>query len=326
MAGRRPQSPTMPSATRRAPGSIPAIWRRPWNTSSSPPVPSAQDALEVGRPRPRLHPDRLHPAGHPDPLARHDRGDRRGGPGPLGQRLVGRQHRRRGAAAVAPARAVHAVPPARCRSARTRRRPCRPSGAPAAPIGRTSAPARRSGRRRRRGRWWRSRGAPGPARRRSGRPCGRAAGAARPAAKPRRGSSTVHSVSPSSVASAASSSAARAEPPVRALDDVERQARQPEPAPLLLELAGGLGVDVEVHGPQVVGRQRPRVLQGPRRGHVQAVDEDHDDVAAQHRRLATPRPRPPRAARPRARTGGAGGCSPKYAERARRRRSPRRPR
>ncbi len=40
MAGRRPQVPTMPSATRRAPGSIPAILGRPWNTSSSPPVPS----------------------------------------------------------------------------------------------------------------------------------------------------------------------------------------------------------------------------------------------------------------------------------------------
>ncbi len=70
-----------------------------------------------------------------------------------------------------------------------------------------------------------------------------------------------------------------------ALDDVEGQAGQPETAPFGLELAGRLGVDVEVHRPQVVGRQRPRVLQGAGGGHVEAVDEDDDDVAAQHRRL-----------------------------------------
>ena len=40
MAGRRPQVPTIPSATRRAPGSIPAIFGLPWKTRSRPPVPS----------------------------------------------------------------------------------------------------------------------------------------------------------------------------------------------------------------------------------------------------------------------------------------------
>ena len=87
---------------------------------------------------------------------------------------------------------------------------------------------------------------------------------------------------------------------VRALDDVERQAGQPQPAPLGLELAGRLGVDVEVHRPQVVGCQRAGVLQGARRGHVEAVDEHDHHVAAQDRAPRTPRPRPSRASRPRA--------------------------
>ena len=43
--------------------------------------------------------------------------------------------------------------------------------------------------------------------------------------------------------------------PVGALDDVERQPGEPEPPPLVLELAGHLVVDVEVHRPQVVGRR-----------------------------------------------------------------------
>ncbi len=79
--------------------------------------------------------------------------------------------------------------------------------------------------------------------------------------------------------------AARPQAPVGALDDVERQPGQPEPAPLLLESPGLLGVDVEVHGAQVVGGERARVLQGPGGGHVEAVDQHHDDVPAQERRL-----------------------------------------
>ena len=53
----------------------------------------------------------------------------------------------------------------------------------------------------------------------------------------------------------------------------------------VLELAGRLGVDVEVHRPQVVGGQRPGVLQGPGGGHVEAVDQHDDHVAPQDRGL-----------------------------------------
>ena len=73
---------------------------------------------------------------------------------------------------------------------------------------------------------------------------------------------------------------------VGAVDDVERQARQPEPAPVVLEGGGLEGVDGEVHGPEMVGRQRARVLDGPGRGQVHPVDEHHHDVATQHRGLA----------------------------------------
>ena len=92
MAGRRPQAPTMPSATRRAPGSIPAILGRPWKTSSSPPVPSLSTHSRFGRPGPGLDPHRLDPAGHLDPVAGHDVGDGRGDTGPAGQRVVGLGH------------------------------------------------------------------------------------------------------------------------------------------------------------------------------------------------------------------------------------------
>ena len=49
---------------------------------------------------------------------------------------------------------------------------------------------------------------------------------------------------------------------------------------------GPLVVDVEVHGVQLVGRERARVLDRPGRGQVDAVDEQDHDVAAQHLGLA----------------------------------------
>ena len=49
---------------------------------------------------------------------------------------------------------------------------------------------------------------------------------------------------------------------------------------------GPLVVDVEVHGVQVVGRQRPGVLDGPGGRQVDAVDEHDDDVAAENLGLA----------------------------------------
>ena len=74
--------------------------------------------------------------------------------------------------------------------------------------------------------------------------------------------------------------------PVGAVDDVERQARQPESAPVVLEGGGLEGVDGEVHGTQMVGRQGAGVLDGPGRGQVHPVDEHHHHVVAQHRGLA----------------------------------------
>ena len=95
----------------------------------------------------------------------------------------------------------------------------------------------------------------------------------------------MHSVSPSSVASATNSTAAR--PSRRSGHSMmsSGQAGQAEPSPLLLELAGRLGVDVEVHRPQVVRGQGAGVLQCPGGGGVETVHQDHDDMAAQDRGL-----------------------------------------
>src|SRR2546421_13945 len=62
-------------------------------------------------------------------------------------------------------------------------------------------------------------------------------------------------------------------------------ARPPRP-PARPGLAPPLGphrVDDEVDGPQLVGLQRPGVLDGPGGGQVETVDEDEDDVTAQDR-------------------------------------------
>ena len=93
------------------------------------------------------------------------------------------------------------------------------------------------------------------------------------------------SVSPSA-SSAASSSARPSEPTVGAVDDVERQPGEPDLLPPLDEDAPPAVVDVEVHGPQVVGHQGAGVLDGPGGGQVDPVDQDDDDVAAKDLRLA----------------------------------------
>ena len=72
---------------------------------------------------------------------------------------------------------------------------------------------------------------------------------------------------------------------VLALLDVEGEVGQAEPSPLLLQLLGGQRVEGEVDGPEHVGVQRAGVLERPGRGHVEAVDEDDDLVAAEHGRL-----------------------------------------
>jgi hypothetical protein len=73
------------------------------------------------------------------------------------------------------------------------------------------------------------------------------------------------------------------EAPVGAFDELERHPVQPEAPPVVRQLAGGLVVDDEVHGPQLVGGERAGVLDGPGRGQVEAVDEHQDHVAAQDR-------------------------------------------
>ena len=68
---------------------------------------------------------------------------------------------------------------------------------------------------------------------------------------------------------------------VAALENIEREVRETQPAPLLLELLGGGGVDVEMHGAQLVRPQRASVLHCARRRHVELADEHEHDVALQ---------------------------------------------
>ena len=302
MAGRRPQVPTMPSATRRAPGLDPGDLRAgPGRRGAGRPVPSLSTHSRFGRARPGLDPHRLDPPGHPDPLARHDRGDRRGRPGPL--RPASGRPPARSPGRSGPSRRAHAVDPGPAlgvdRPPIARRGALPPRRGPLRPTGRRSGPARRSGRRTVEGD---DGGAHvGHLAQDGGDLVGRAVvqealpdpGVAAPGQQ--------HGALGVAVERGVGHQldGGPAQAPVGALDDVERQAGQPEPAPLLLELAGLLGVDVEVHGAQVVGRQRAGVLQGPRRGHVEAVDEHHDDVAAQDRRLGRLGHARSRASRPR---------------------------
>src|SRR4051794_28949103 len=76
--------------------------------------------------------------------------------------------------------------------------------------------------------------------------------------------------------------------PVRALDDVERDATQPQPLPGADEILGADRVEVEVDGAQLVGSERPRVLDRARGGDVEAVEEDEHDVAAKGLGLCRP--------------------------------------
>lgn len=98
------------------------------------------------------------------------------------------------------------------------------------------------------------------------------------------GMSTSTSVSPSTRDWAATSAAAFVTRRSWALDDVEGEAGEPERAPTLGQ-AGRARVEVEVHGPELIGGERAGVLDGAGRGHVEAVDEDDHDVAAEDRRL-----------------------------------------
>ena len=71
-----------------------------------------------------------------------------------------------------------------------------------------------------------------------------------------------------------------AQPAVRAVDDVERELRESDPLPAFDQVLRPVVVDVEVHGAEIVGRQRAGVLDGPGGGQVDAVDQDHHHVTA----------------------------------------------
>ena len=281
MAGRRapgarpcPRPPGGPRArSRRSSG-------RPWKTSSRPPGAVAEDALEVRGRRPGLDAHRLDPARHLDPLAQRRRRRSASWPRRAGPARVGREHRagRRGpsrrlrstpggpsastaagSAARRPACLLHRRPYERTRSPK---RPPRLKGTMVALTW---------------GTW--------PRRRRSCRPCGRAGSAARPRGSRAAAAGPCTRCRRRPAASATSSMAAR--PSRRSGHSMMSRAGGPGPSRLhsCLELVGRLGVDVEVHGPQVVGREGPGVLDRPGRGQVEAVDQDDDDVAAQDRGL-----------------------------------------
>ncbi len=276
MARRPPWSPTMPSATTRPPGAIPATCLRPRNTRAIPPVLSTRHAFEGGHAGPRLHPERAHLAGDPRPLPVGHLGDRRDALGDLAGLHDRRSHRRGGRLRLSPGVAPFAV-------AAEAGVAGRPGGS-----GRPRPPAwwRRRGGRARRSRW---RGAARRRRRRWRRRCGRGAAGATTGVYTRRGRSRLTSVSPSIRFSAHSSTAARV---MRrsGTSIISRGSRaRPRRRHSSDRPVGVLAVDDEVDGPQLVGHEGPGVLDGPGGGHVEVVDQHEHHVAAQDGLLGRPR-------------------------------------
>ena len=106
-----------------------------------------------------------------------------------------------------------------------------------------------------------------------------------PEAKARRGRSTVHSVSPSPTASATSSTAAR--PRRRSGHSTMSSGSGPARAgatPPRGRASAWLSMS-KCTARRSSGVRVPGVLDGPGRRHVEAVDQHHDHVAAQDRRL-----------------------------------------
>ncbi len=69
---------------------------------------------------------------------------------------------------------------------------------------------------------------------------------------------------------------------VGALDDLQGDVSETGLAPVVGDVSGVGGLDDEVDGADVArGRERTSELQGPRRCHVEAVDEHHHDVMPQ---------------------------------------------
>ena len=74
------------------------------------------------------------------------------------------------------------------------------------------------------------------------------------------------------------------QPAVGAVDELEREVREPVLAPVGGEAFGVILIDDEVHGAELVGTQRASELHRSGDGDVEAVDEHHDDEPAPHRR------------------------------------------
>ena len=95
----------------------------------------------------------------------------------------------------------------------------------------------------------------------------------------------MHSVLPSATTSATYSSAARSRRRSRHSRISRGRCARPSLLHSSLSCFGRGGVDVEMHGAQLVRPQRPRVLHCPRSRHVQLADEHEHDVALQDGRL-----------------------------------------
>ena len=119
---------------------------------------------------------------------------------------------------------------------------------------------------------------------RSSRPCGRGGCGARCPRYLRSGSSTVTSVSPSASSRGDGADGRPRQPPVGALDDLERHPGQPEPLPLARPARRPPGRRPRSARPAARRAWRAAVLDGPGGGHVEPVDEHEHHVAAQHRR------------------------------------------
>ena len=253
MASRRVHDPTIPSTIERAPGSMPGIFGRPWNTSRMHAGIVGDLAFEVGRALGGLHPQRPDPAGDPDAVAPGHFADGYGPDRPTSKLSIHARATHRLAAACVVLRVwPHLAPLRGFEVERNDRR------------GHMSDRADR---------------------------VGDAVGGAivQHPRKPRveRATRKEHRALRLSVGDNIGDVLERRsfQAAVPALHDVERQVCKALPAPFVLELFGGDGIDVEMHRAHFVRPQRARVLDRSRRGHVELTDEHKNDVTLQDRRF-----------------------------------------
>ncbi len=138
-----------------------------------------------------------------------------------------------------------------------------------------------------------------PPRGRCGRRCGGAAAGRARASSCARGISRVTWARCSAVRRLTSSSDGAADPPVRALHHLQRHVADLGAVPLRGQPLGLLGVDHEVHRPDLGGPQRAGVADGLEDGQVDPVHQDVHRPAGwsagwSRRRARRPAPRPPR--------------------------------